>query len=81
MISWLNVVFLGGTSTAGEPDALLASDNDKPTALNTGTAFLRRFSFEAFFAYDMVQTPVLAGIAKHRVRDTIADKRAGQVTK
>jgi hypothetical protein len=81
MISWLNEVFLGSTSAAGAPDALPASDNDKPTALNTGTAFLRRFSSEAFFACDMAQTPVLAGIAKHCVPDTIAGKVPGQVTK
>jgi hypothetical protein len=81
MISWLNAVFLGGTSTVGAPDALPASDNDKPTALSTGTAFLRRFSFEAFFGCDMAQTPAIAGIAKCCVRDTIADKGAEQVTK
>lgn len=67
MISWLNALFLGGISAAGALDAPLASDNDKPTALNTGTAFLRRFSFDAFFACDMAQT--------------IAGKGTGQVKK
>jgi hypothetical protein len=40
----------------GALDAPLASDNDNPAAPNTGTAFLRRFRFEACFAYGMAET-------------------------
>jgi hypothetical protein len=56
VISWLNEVFLGGISTAGAPDAPLASDNDNPAAPNSGKALLRRFRFESRFACAMVET-------------------------
>jgi len=45
-----------GKSTAGPPgtaDAVLASDNDKPAAPNTGKALLRRFRFDECFVCDI----------------------------
>jgi hypothetical protein len=52
VISWLIPVFGVGISAAA--DAPLASDNDNPAALNTGTALMLRFRFvEACFACDI----------------------------
>jgi hypothetical protein len=48
VISWLIPVFGVGISAACLPiaaDAPLASDNDNPAALNTGTALMLRFRF------------------------------------
>ena len=59
MISLLAVVFCVGISAAGTSvaaDAPLASDNDNPAALNNGTAHARLFRFDAFFAFDMVES-------------------------
>jgi hypothetical protein len=56
VISWLIPVFGVGISAAGliAADAPLASDNDNPAALNTGTALMLRFRFvEACFACDI----------------------------
>ena len=55
--AWLIPVFGVGISAAGlliAADAPLASDNDNPAALNTGTALMLRFRFvEACFACDI----------------------------
>jgi hypothetical protein len=67
MNSWLTGVLRAGISAAGAPDAPLASDNDNPAAPNTGTAFLRRFRFEACFAYDMAETSRTCGYQTKRL--------------
>jgi hypothetical protein len=67
VISWLIPVFGVSISAAGLPiaaDAPLASDNDNPAALNTGTALMLRLRFvEACFACD-IGTLLYFGLAR-----------------